>query len=83
MKLVRTMEGIQNYKIIKSHPTPNQPWLSVGGDSLAEDAENESEYLPAVAEAVHEEVDAAVDAEQKVADQQDLGADRNTLPCDS
>ena len=58
---------------------PHPPWLSVGGDSLAEDTENEPEYLPAVAEAVHEEVDAAVDAEQQVADQQNLGADRNTL----
>ena len=46
---------------------------------LAENTEEISEDLPAVAKAVDEKVDAAVDAEQDVTNQENLGTHRNML----
>ena len=48
-------------------------------ESSTNETEQESKYLPAVSKTVHKEVDAAVDAQKKMADEENLGAHWNLL----
>ena len=48
-------------------------------DSSSNESEKESKYLSAVSKTVNKEVDAAVNAQKKMANQEDLRADGNML----
>ena len=48
-------------------------------ESSSNQTEQESKYLPAVSKTVHKEVDAAVDAQKKMANEENLRAHWNLL----